>query len=87
MSRTITPEERQILLDNPELVMFDPYSSFKTHRCTLGQALILPAITGLLFLLWGLLCPGFINVHPYLFAGLGCAALAVASGSLPIRYF
>ena len=86
MSRKITPQERNILLEHPELVMFDPYSALRTHRCSLGQALILPAVTGVIFFLWGFLCPGFINAHPRLFAGAGCAALIIASGTLPVLY-
>ena len=87
MSRRVSPEERNILLDNPELVMFDPYSAFKTHSCSLGKALILPALTGAVFFLWGYLCPEFINAHPGIFAGTGCAALIIASGFLPIAYY
>ena len=78
MSRRITPEERNILLNNPDLVMFDPYSALICHRCSLGKALILPAITGVLVFLWGILCPRFINAHPKLFAGIGCAAFKKA---------
>ena len=86
MSRRITPEERNILLNNPDLVMFDPYSALICHRCSLGKALILPTITGVLVFLWGILCPRFINAHPKLFAGIGCAALIIACGFLPILY-
>jgi len=86
MSRKITPEERKIILNNPELVMFNPYSSLKTHHCSLGKALILPAFTALLFFLWGFLFPDFINAHPMIFAGTGCVALIVASGAIPILY-
>ncbi len=86
MSHAVTQEERNILLENPELVMFDPYSAVKTHRVSLGKALILPFLTGLLVFLWGALCPGFVNSHPRLFAGIGCAALVIACGSLPVLY-
>lgn len=87
MSRKVTPEERNILLENPELVMFDPFITFRTHRCSLGKALILPVITAALIVLWGYLCPGFMNLHLKLFAGIGCAAIVIASGSLPVLYF
>lgn len=86
MSRKITPEEKNILLNNPELVMFNPYSALKTHYCSLGKALILPAFTALIIFLWGFLFPDFINVHPMIFAGTGCAAIVIASGALPILY-
>ena len=86
MSRKITSEEKNILLENPELVMFNPYSALKTHYCSLGKALILPLFTALTFLLWGFLCPDYINSHPRLFAGAGCAALVIASGLIPVLY-
>ena len=86
MARKLTQEERKILLDNPELVMFNPYRAFKTHRLSLGRALVFPVITGALFLLWGILCPAWINEHPNLFAGIGVAALIIASGAMPVLY-
>ena len=87
MKRKVTPEERERLLDNPELVMFEPYGAFKVHRASLGKALIMPAVTGIAFFLWGFLCPDFINRHPNVFAVTGCLALVFASGFLPILYF
>lgn len=86
MSRKLTPEERNILLENPELVMFCPYDAMKTHYCSLGKALILPFFTGLLIFLWGFLFPDSVNSHPKTFAGTGCAALVLASGALPVLY-
>ncbi|MBR7045193.1 MAG: hypothetical protein IKI23_05995 [Lachnospiraceae bacterium] len=38
MSVKLTPEERNILVENPDLVMFDPYSALKTHHISLGKA-------------------------------------------------
>ena len=32
MERKVTAEEREILLKNPELVMFNPYDGFKLHK-------------------------------------------------------
>ena len=86
MKRKITSEERSILLKNPELVMFDPYNALKTHRCSLGRALVLPALVALAIALWALLFPDFIDAHPAVFAGVGCVALIAASGSLPVLY-
>lgn len=86
MAYRITSEERNILLENPELVMFDPYSGFKTHHASLGKALVLPFITGIVLFLWGYLYPAFMNAHPLLFAGTGCAALGIASGAVPVLY-
>ena len=87
MSYKLTPEERNILLENPDLVMFDPFSAIRTHRCSLGKALVLPVITGLSVFLWAYLCPAFMNAHPGLFAGILCAALILAGGFVPILYF
>lgn len=87
MSRKLTPEERNVLLENPELVMFDPYKAIKTHWCSLGKALILPAVTGLVIFLWGYLFRDFVNSHPWLYAGIGCGALIIACGAVPISYF
>ena len=87
MKRKVTPEERDILLNNPELVMFEPYGAFKVHRASLGKSLIMPFITGALFFAWGFLFPDFINEHPTLFAATGCIALVFASGFLPVLYF
>ena len=87
MKRKVTQEERDILLNNPELVMFEPYGAMKVHRTSLGKALILPFIIGAVFFVWGFLCPDFINEHPTLFAATGCIALVLASGFLPILYF
>ena len=87
MKRKVTAEERTILLDNPELVMFEPHGALKVHRASLGKSLILPAFTGIVFFLWGFLCPDFINRHPVFFAATGCIALVLASGFLPFLYF
>ena len=86
MKRKVTSEERRILLDNPELVMFDPYKGFKVHHISLSKALILPAIVGVFMFLWGFLCPDFINAHPVLFASVSCVSLIVACGFLPVLY-
>jgi hypothetical protein len=86
MARKLTQEERNILLDNPELVMFNPYSALRTHGFSLGKALVLPIVTGVLFILWGILCPEWVSTHPHLFAGIGVAGLIIASGAVPILY-
>lgn len=66
--------------------MFDPYSSFSTHRRSLGKALIPLPVTGLILFLWGFLCPAWVHAHPGLFVGIGCAAGIIAAGSVPIQY-
>lgn len=87
MKRKVTPEEREILLNNPELVMFEPYKAMKTHRASLGKPLLLPAATVLLFVAWVLLFPDFVNAHPTAFAATLCAMLILSCGFLPILYF
>ncbi|MBO4910597.1 MAG: hypothetical protein J5476_15095 [Lachnospiraceae bacterium] len=86
MKRKVTSEERMILLDNPELVMFNPYKGFKVHSVSLGKALIPPVIVGVLMFLWGFLCPDYINAHPTLFASVSFTAIIFASGFIPILY-
>ena len=87
MKRKVTSEQRQILLDNPELVMFDPYKGFKVHRASVWTTLILPVITGVLIFLWGYFFPDFINSHPNIFAAVSTISLIVASAFLPFFYF
>ena len=87
MKRKVTPEEREILLNNPELVMFEPYKAMKTHRASLGKSLILPGITAVIFFAFGFLFPDFINAHPTFFAATGCILLVVSAGFLPILYY
>ena len=87
MKRKVTPEEREILLNNPELVMFEPYAAFKTHRASLLTAVIPPfGAAGLMFM-WAYFFPGFIDAHPTLFAAVSTTLLVVAAGFLPITYF
>ena len=86
MSRKITSEERRILLENPELVMFDPSPGLNTHGHSLGKAVLLPAVTGIVFLLCGMLFPGLVHSHPVLFAGTGCTVLVLAAGAAAVRF-
>ena len=87
MKRKVTPEERDILLNNPELVMFEPCRAFKTHRASLLTAVIPPFTAAALIFMWAYFFPGFINAHPTVFAAVGMVALVLASGFLPITYF
>ena len=87
MKRKVTPEERQILLDNPELVMFDPYKGFKVHRASVWTALILPVIVAGLIFLWAYFFPDFLNAHPNIFAAAAAILLIIACGFLPFFYF
>ena len=87
MKRTVTPEERQVLLDNPGLVMFDPYSVMKTHRASVIKSLLLPTAVIIAFVVFGFIFPDFCNAHPNLFAGVGGTALILSSAFLPIHYW
>ena len=87
MKRKVTAEERQILLDNPELVMFEPYKGLKVHRASIWTALIMPAIVAVLIFLWAYFFPGFMNAHPNVFAGVSAFALVLACAFLPTFYF
>ena len=86
MSRKITSEERRILLENPELVMFDPHPALKTQRISFSKAVLLPTVAGIAFLLCGMLFPGIVHSHPVLFAGFGCAVLVLAVGVAAVRF-
>ena len=86
MSRKITSEERRVLLENPEFVMFDPSPALNTHGHSLGKAVLLPAVTSIVFLLCGMLLPGLVHTHPVLFAGTGCAVLVLAAGAAAVRF-
>ena len=86
MARKITSEERRILLENPELVMFDPSPALNTHGHSMGKAVLLPAGAGIVVLLCGLLFPGIVQTHPVLFAGFGCAVLVLAIGVAAVRF-
>ena len=68
MKRKVTPEEHEILLNNPELVMFEPYAAFKTHRASLFKTLIPPVIVAVITALIILLFPDFVNSHETVFA-------------------
>ena len=86
MARKITSEERRILLENPELVMFDPSPALDTHGHSMGKAVLLPAGAGIVFLLCGLLFPGIVQTHPVLFAGIGCGVLVLVIIAASVRF-
>ena len=86
MSRRLTSEERKVILDHPELVMFNPYSAIKTHHISIGRALILPFVVSMLIILCRLVFPAFINDHTTLFAVCSCIALIVSCGFQPVLY-
>ena len=87
MKRKVTPEEREILLNNPELVMFEPYAAFKTHRASLFKTLIPPVIVAVITALIILLFPDFVNSHETVFAVTATLLLIAACAFLPLFYF
>ncbi len=86
MKRKVTSKEREVLLNNPELVMFNPYSAIKTHHISIVRAFALPLVVGILILLCWLLFPEFIYDHATLFVVCSCLALIVSCGFLPVLY-
>lgn len=84
MERTVTPEERQILLNHPELVMFEPFRAMKMHRMSLGLSLVPPAVAAVAVFAVGLAFPDFLNRRPTLFAGLAALLIVVTSALVPV---
>ena len=87
MKRKVTAEEREILLQNPELVMFDPFSAMKVHTASLATALIPAVIVAALVFACGFLFPGTMNAHPKLFAGVSCGMIVLACAFIPLLFF
>ena len=84
--RKVTPEERETLLNHPELVMFDPYKAMKSHRLSLWKALILPLFTLAAVVLCWVFLKDYVNERPRLWAGVGCAALLLSCAAVPVLY-
>lgn len=79
MTRKVTAEERRIIIDNPELVMFDPYPAIKYHPpVSLGKALIIPSVVIVILVALCFLFPNVLEDHPTL-SGAGIFILIVVS--------
>ncbi|MDY6339003.1 MAG: hypothetical protein SPL61_05150 [Saccharofermentans sp.] len=87
MKRKVTPEEREILLNNPELVMFEPYGAFKTHHASLFTTLIPPVIVAAIAAAVIFLFPDFVNSHDTAFAVTATLLLIAACAFIPFFYF
>ena len=87
MKRKVTPEERDIPLNNPELVMFEPYAAFKAHRASLFKTLIPPVIVAVIAALIIFLCPDFVNSHETAFAVTVTLLLIAGCAFIPFFYF
>ena len=87
MQRKITAEERQTLLDNPELVMFDPYSGRTSYAISWLKLLALPSAVTVLFLAFGFIFPDIIESHPNLFAGIGFILIIAACAFIPFKWY
>ena len=85
MKRKVTAEERRILLDNPELVMFSP------KNISYGLAwikLLTPSfIVMALWVLIILFFPDLTNSHPVLFPVLGVISILAAAASVPVYWY
>ena len=87
MERQVPQEQRELLLDNPDLVMFDPYSVMKTHRVSLGIAVLPPIGVLILCFIFGMLFTEALDRHSNLFAGTMTAAVVIAAAFIPVLYF
>lgn len=80
MKRKLSKEERQTLLETPELVMFEGWSGFQTHRfsLSLGKLLIAPVVAAVLAVIFYLLFRDFCEAHPVAVPAAGVGLLAAA---------
>ena len=86
MPRSLTQEEIDTLLNNPELVMFDPYSAMKLHVVPGLFALIPPTtvlVAGACFILF---FSEEANKHPTLYSVIFVVLILIAVGILPLCY-
>lgn len=86
MSRKVTAEERQILLDNPELVMFEPYRAMKYRALSFWKALIMPFVILAIIILSLILFPDAMNRHPTLYPVLGVTLLTLSCACYPFLH-
>ena len=89
MTRKVTAEERQVLLDNPELVMFEAYPAMnnRTIALSLGKILIFPFVILALIILLLVLFPDAMNKHPTLYPVLGVVLFTLSLVFIPFLYF
>lgn len=86
MTRNVTPEEREILLNNPELVMFDPFPGFRHHRRSVALAflpfIIVVICEALLFILFG----KQFDSYPMAYTVVMIIAFLASAGIIPVLY-
>ena len=88
MERKVTAQERQILLDNPELVMFEPYRQ-TSYVWGWLKLLALPSIVIILFFTLGIVFWDFFESHQILFncmCAIGTILLIAACTFLPVKW-
>lgn len=86
MERVVTEAERQIMLDNPELVMFDPYKGWKPHRRSILFAFIPFIIAIVLIIVPALLFPGFVSSIEKIYVGVSMSLFFASIFAIPFVY-
>lgn len=86
MTRKVTPEEREILLNNPELVMFDPFPGFRHHRRSVALAFLPFIIVVVCELLLMLLFGKQFDGHPMTITAVMVIAFIISAGIIPVLY-
>ena len=86
MGRPVTDQERQIMLDNPELVMFNPYRGLKAHRPSILVAFI-PVLASLIIIpIPYLIAPDRVRDHTDLYVGFVCTLFFISIAMIPLVY-
>ncbi len=84
--RKVTAEERQILIDNPELVMFDPYKAMKNHSISLAKAVVVPMAFCMFFFIFAIRYDQFFERHGILMASFLFLGICISSAAVPLAY-
>lgn len=86
MERAVNGTERQIILDNPELVMFNPYKGWKPHRRSVLYAFIPAVIVFALIIAPVLLFPEFVSSIRKVYIGASMVIFFASIFAIPFIY-
>ncbi|MBR3341139.1 MAG: hypothetical protein IKG30_05925 [Clostridiales bacterium] len=86
MERAVNVTERQIILDNPELVMFNPYKGWKPHRRSVLYAFIPSVIAFALIIVPVLLFPGFVSSIEKVYVGVSMVIFFASIFAIPFVF-
>ena len=86
MEKMVTEDERQILLDNPGLVMFNPYRGIKPHRRSILYAFIPSLIALVLTVVPVFVFPGFVISNGSLYFALSMVIFFASIFAIPLLY-